>query len=229
MDPSPLAALLRIEALTAAITLALRSPTSERTGPVEVPVGCIAELGIRLLSFNSDMPVKDRTDPTLLTLTMSLLPRLQLAGCQILAQLALATGARLSANASEILGIISRTLITYPLRSPMRAPLLSAYAIILQALGAALDPEEGKKSLARVWRCVLEDVGCIAAEPAMLPGGKEGEKNVNEMRKSKRQKTFDPTESLELAGRKIRVDEIDLKISQQGLASASDPLRLQHY
>lgn len=97
----------------------------------------------------------------------------------------LSLGPRLIGNATDILGTISRTLITYPLRSyvqalfplfarlilmlflhrPMRPTLSTAYSIILTALGAAIDPEEGKKSLARVWRSVLEDIGSIAVEP----------------------------------------------------------------
>lgn len=47
----------------------------------------------------------------------------------------------------------------------MRPALSTAYSIILTALGAAVDPEEGKKSLARVWRSVLEDIGSVAVEP----------------------------------------------------------------
>jgi hypothetical protein len=75
------------------------------------------------------------------------------------------TGSRGVATARVRLGTIARPLTTYALRSPMRSTLATSYSIILSALGAAIDPEEGKKSLARVWRCVLEDIGSIAVEP----------------------------------------------------------------
>lgn len=54
---SPVAALARLEALSHALCYALRTPTSERTGPVEVPVGALVELGIRLVGMSVDMPV----------------------------------------------------------------------------------------------------------------------------------------------------------------------------
>lgn len=47
----------------------------------------------------------------------------------------------------------------------MRPVLSTSYSIILVSLGASVDPEEGKKSLARVWRSVLEDIGSVAVEP----------------------------------------------------------------
>lgn len=48
----------------------------------------------------------------------------------------------------------------------MRPVLSTSYTLILTSLGASVDPEEGKKSLARVWRSVLEDIGSVAVEPA---------------------------------------------------------------
>lgn len=106
---SPLTALARLEALSKVLALVLRTPTSERTGPVDVPVGALVELGVRLVGMNSEMPVritsssflklcvltrlgsqvKERVDPTTLTLSISLLPRLQVVGCHLLAQLGL--------------------------------------------------------------------------------------------------------------------------------------------
>jgi hypothetical protein len=47
----------------------------------------------------------------------------------------------------------------------MRPTLSTTYSLLLSSLGASVDPEEGKKSLARVWRCVLEDIGSVAIEP----------------------------------------------------------------
>lgn len=221
-----IAALERIESLTIALSLALRTPTSEKTGPVEVPVGALSELGVRLVGLNLDTPIKERIDPTLLTLSISLLPRLQFCGAQLLAQLGLCVGSRLVANASDILGTISRTLITYPLRSPMRPVLSTSYSIILESMGASVDPEEGKKSLARVWRTILEDIGSIAADPiaaGVIEEGAGGKKagGGNGKGKNKRARTFDVTESLELAGRKVRIDEIDLRIAERALASTS--------
>lgn len=87
--PSPVSALVRLESLAQALALVLRTPTSERAGAVEVPVGALVELGVRLVGMSSDMPVKERVDPATLTLSVSLLPRLQVAGCQLLAQLGL--------------------------------------------------------------------------------------------------------------------------------------------
>lgn len=59
-DASPMAALSRLEALSQALCLALRAPTSERTGPVDVPVGALVELGVRLVGMSIDMPVSER-------------------------------------------------------------------------------------------------------------------------------------------------------------------------
>lgn len=80
----------RIETLARCICLALRTPTSEKVGSVPVPVGAIAEIGVRLVSINAETPFKDRQDPAQMTLVRSLMPRLQLVGSQILAQLAVA-------------------------------------------------------------------------------------------------------------------------------------------
>ena len=125
-------------------------------------------------------------------------------------------GTPLVSHASEMLGALSRTLTTYPLRSPMRASISTAYSLLLTSLGASLDPEEGKKSLARVWRCVLEDISAVAVEPvaaasAAEEGGKTG-------RKSKKQKTtYDPSESFEK--RRACVEEMDLAIAERALDS----------
>lgn len=57
MDNSPIAALVRIEALSQALALLLRTPTVERVGAVEVPVGALVELGVRLVGLNTETPV----------------------------------------------------------------------------------------------------------------------------------------------------------------------------
>ena len=56
-DRSPLTSLARLEALSKVLGLILRTPTSERTGPVDIPVGALVELGVRLVGMNSEMPV----------------------------------------------------------------------------------------------------------------------------------------------------------------------------
>lgn len=40
-------------------------------------------------------------------------------------------------------------------------------------------------------------------------------------RKNKRQKTYDPSESMNLNGRRARLDELDLYAAERGLASAA--------
>lgn len=40
-------------------------------------------------------------------------------------------------------------------------------------------------------------------------------------RKNKRQKTYDPSENLDLGARRVRLDDIDLAIATRGLASKS--------
>lgn len=67
---SPLNALARLEALSQALCLLLRTPTSEKSGPVEVPVGAIVELGVRLVGMSSDMPVSWFDSQVLETLLM---------------------------------------------------------------------------------------------------------------------------------------------------------------
>lgn len=47
----------------------------------------------------------------------------------------------------------------------MRPTLSTTYSIIHGAIGTAVDPDDGNKHLARVWRSVLEDIGSIAIEP----------------------------------------------------------------
>ncbi|KAL8281544.1 hypothetical protein RQP46_006228 [Phenoliferia psychrophenolica] len=221
-DRSPLTALARLEALSKVLGLILRTPTSERTGPVDVPVGALVELGVRLVGMNSEMPVKERVDPTTLTLSISLLPRLQVVGCHILAQLGLCVGPRLAANAPEVLGAISRTALTYRLRSPMRPALSTTYSLVLESMGASVDPDEGKKSLARVWRSVLEDIGSVAVEPAVVA------QSDIKGRKNKRQKTYDPSESMNLNGRRARLDELDLYAAERGLATLNRLLQSPH-
>lgn len=83
-------ALRRIETLVDCLCRVLSTPTSEKAGNVPIPVGDIVELGNRLVLLNADAPVRERQDPAQVTLVRTLLPRLQLAGCQLLAQLAVA-------------------------------------------------------------------------------------------------------------------------------------------
>ncbi|BGP22323.1 armadillo-type fold domain containing protein [Rhodotorula toruloides] len=224
-DDSPASALSRLESLTRALLLILRTPTTEKAGPVHVPVGALVELGVRLTSFSTESPIKERTDPTLLTATVALTPRLQIQGCQLLAQLALSVGPQLSTHASVILSTLAKTLSSYPVRSPMRPAVSTTYAIVLQALGASLDPEEGKKSLARVWRTVLEDIGAVATEPVVVAQSKEDGKSGGG-RKAKRQKTYDPGESM--AQRRVAIEDVDFEIAERGLATLERLLRCPH-
>lgn len=53
-----MSALSRLEALSQALCLTLRTPTSERTGPIDIPVGALVELGVRLVGMSTDMPVR---------------------------------------------------------------------------------------------------------------------------------------------------------------------------
>lgn len=99
----------------------------------------------------------------------------------------------------------------------MRASLSTTYSLILTSLGASLDPEEGKKSLARVWRCVLEDISAVAVEPVAVAASAEDGKGG---RKNKKQKTtYDPSESFEK--KRAAVEEMDLAIAERALASES--------
>ena len=224
----PISALARLETLNKVVLLALRTPTTEKAGPVTVPLGALVELGVRLASFSTATPIKERTDPSVRTATYALLPRLQIQGCQLLAQLALSTTSQLATHATTILTTLAKTLTTYEPRSPMRPAISTAYALVLQGLGAAVDPEEGKKSLARVWRTVLEDIGAVALEPLVVAQSTgEGAKNGSgsgtgsgsggNSRRAKRQRMYDPSESM--AQRRVAVDEVDLEIAQRGLAS----------
>lgn len=223
-------ALSRLETLNRVLLLALRTPTTEKAGPVAVPLGALLELGVRLAAFSTATPVKERTDPTLRTATYALLPRLQIQGCQLLAQLALATTSQLATHATTILSTLAKTLTTYDVRSPMRPAISTAYAIVLQGLGAAVDPEEGKKSLARVWRTVLEDIGAVALEPLVISqstgesktGGAGGSGSGGNSRRAKRQRMYDPSESM--AQRRVALDDGDLEIARRGLQSESDAL-----
>jgi hypothetical protein len=99
----------------------------------------------------------------------------------------------------------------------MRPALSTTFSVVLSALGAVVDPEEGKKSLARVWRTVLEDIGSVALQPVVVAQG-EGKAGNENGRKAKRQKMFDPSESM--AARRVALDELDLDIAERGLASA---------
>ncbi|BGP05481.1 hypothetical protein JCM10049v2_001287 [Rhodotorula toruloides] len=224
-DDSPASALARLESLNRALLLVLRTPTTEKAGPVPVPVGALVELGVRLASFSTESPIKERTDPTILTATLALTPRLQIQGCQLLAQIALSVSSQLSTHASVILSTLAKTLSSYSVRSPMRPAVSTTYAVVLQALGASVDPEEGKKSLARVWRTVLEDIGAVATEPVVVAHSKEDGKNGGS-RKAKRQKTYDPSESM--AQRRVAIEDVDLEIAERGLATLERLLRCPH-
>lgn len=215
-DDSASSALARLESLNRALILVLRTPTTEKAGTVPVPVGALVELGVRLASFTTESPIKERTDPTVLTATLAFTPRLQIQGCQLLAQIALSAGSHLSTHASVILSTLAKTLSSYPVRSPMRPAVSTTFAVVLQSLGASVDPEEGKKSLARVWRTVMEDIGAVATEPvAVAPSKVEGKTGGS--RKAKRQKTYDPSESM--AQRRVAIEDVDLEIAERGLAS----------
>ncbi|GAA5860686.1 hypothetical protein JCM1840_000340 [Sporobolomyces johnsonii] len=212
-DSSPISAPSRLETLSRVLNLALRTPTTEKAGTVQVPVGALVELGVRMVGMNTEMPVKERVDPTVQTLTMSLLPRIQVMGCQLLAQLGLCVGSQLVMQASTVLSTVARTLSTYPARSPMRPALSTTYSLLLSSLGAAVDPDEGKKSLARVWRSVLEDIGSVALEPVVVANVGTDDKS----RKAKRQKTYDPSESM--TAKRVALDELDLEIAERGLST----------
>ncbi|GAA6062703.1 hypothetical protein JCM10212_004761 [Sporobolomyces blumeae] len=228
-DPtSPFLALDRLETLSKVLLLALRTPTTEKAGPVQVPIGALVELGTRLVSMNSESPMRERVDPTVRTLTLSLLPRVQIVGCQLLAQVGLTVGSHLTVHSSMVLATVARTLNTYPVRSPMRPALSTTYSLLLSAIGASLDPDEASKSLARVWRTVLEDISSVALEPALVTSekGKPGQAGSGggNGRKNKRVKTsYDPSESM--VDQRAAVDERDLEIAEKGLATLERLLR----
>ncbi|GAA5973703.1 hypothetical protein JCM11641_005089 [Rhodosporidiobolus odoratus] len=213
--PAQLSSLQRLEALSRVLLHLLRTPTSEKAGPVSLPVGALVELSLRLCGLSTETPVKERVDPTTRTAVESILPRLQVIGCKLIAQLSLAVGPQLAIHASLILSTLSRTLGTYQPRSPMRPALSTTYSLVLASLGSSIDPEEGKKSLARVWRAVLEDVGGVALEPVVTSAdAKEGSGNG---RKAKRQRTYDPSESM--AQRRVQIGEVEMDIAERGLAT----------
>ncbi|GAA5916410.1 hypothetical protein JCM6882_001551 [Rhodosporidiobolus microsporus] len=222
-----LPSLHRLEALSRVLLLLLRTPTTEKAGSVPVPVGALVEIALRLSGLNLETPVKERVDPTVRTQVEAVaLPRLQIAGCQLAAQLSLTVGSQLAAHASAMLSTLARTLGTYAPRSPMRPALSTTYSVVLGALGASVDPEEGKRSLARVWRTVLEDIGGVAIEPVLVSAdGKDGKEGGNS-RKAKRQRTYDPSESM--AARRVAVEELDLDIAERGLATLERLLGTPH-
>ncbi|GAA5862531.1 hypothetical protein JCM8547_002095 [Rhodosporidiobolus lusitaniae] len=226
-DPTPHSLLSRLESLSTVLLLTLRTPTTERAGPVPIPVPSLVELSLRLLSFTSAAPVAERTDPSVLTAVLALSPRLQLVGARLAAQLALTLGgSTLALHASTILSTLARTLGTYVPRSPMRPALSGAFSIVLQALGGSVDPEEGKKSLARVWRTVLEDIGAVALEPVVSSGEKGGKEGGGNGRRAKRQRMYDPSESMER--RRVSVGEVDLEIAERGLETLERLLLTPH-
>ncbi|GAA5924901.1 uncharacterized protein JCM15063_005765 [Sporobolomyces koalae] len=226
---SPFPALARLETLAKVLLLTLRTPATEKAGQVSIPIGALVELGTRLVAMNREMPVKERTDPTIHTLVISLVPRLQIVGCQILAQLGLCVGTQLVGFSNMVLGTVARTLSTYEIRSPMRPALSTTYSLLVSSLSAHIDPNEASKSLSRVWRTVLEDISSVALEPVnaaitekTAPG--QGGKKPQEGRKNKRVKTsFDPTESM--VEKRAAVDERDLEIAIKGLETLERLLR----
>lgn len=114
---SPFPALARLETLSLVLLKALRTPSTEKAGEVSIPVGALVELGVRMVGFNRESPTKERVDPTVHTLTMSLVPKIQVLGCQLLAQLGLCVGTKMVGFSTVVLGTIARTLSTYEVRS----------------------------------------------------------------------------------------------------------------
>ncbi|SCV72503.1 BQ2448_4040 [Microbotryum intermedium] len=225
----------RIEVLAEVLRGILRTPTTDRVGAVPIPLGALCELSVRLLSLHAETPVRERIDPTLVQSVTSFLPRLQLAGAQLVAQTAACVGIRLAPHSDEIFTTLISTLATYAPRSPMRAMLTSTFSVLLQHLGASIDPEEGKRSLARVWRVVLEDIGAVAVEPTLVTLNKDGgtardgtSNTANSGRKNKKQRTYDPSEALALSGKRPHLDETDLEIALQSLNTLSELLSHPH-
>lgn len=99
----------------------------------------------------------------------------------------------------------------------MRASLSTTYSLLLTSLGASLDPEEGKKSLARVWRCVLEDISAVAVEPVTVAASAEGADGKGGRKNKKQKTTYDPSESF--TKKRAAVEEMDLAIAERALAS----------
>jgi hypothetical protein len=87
--PAPSSALLsRLDSLSYTLCYLLRTPTTERAGSVPVPIGALAELGVRLISLNEETSVKERVDPAVVRTVYASLGRLQVAGGRILATVA---------------------------------------------------------------------------------------------------------------------------------------------
>jgi len=110
----------------------------------------------------------------------------------------------------------------------MRPVLSISYSLIFTSLSSSLDPSEASKSLARVWRTLLEDISSVALEPlnvtttekTQLNGNGGAGKKVVEGRKNgtKRMKeSFDPSESM--VRLRSAVDELDLDIAIKALSS----------
>ncbi|GAA5902037.1 uncharacterized protein JCM6883_000472 [Sporobolomyces salmoneus] len=227
---SPFPALARLETLSLVLLKALRTPSTEKAGEVSIPVGALVELGVRMVGFNRESPTKERVDPTVHTLTMSLVPKIQVLGCQLLAQLGLCVGTKMVGFSNVVLGTIARTLSTYEVRSPMRPALSTTYSLLANSLSSHLDPNEASKSLSRVWRSLLEDISSVALEPLNVnvastektAAGKGAGRQ--EGRKNKRVKTsFDPTESM--VDTRAAVDKRDLEITIKGLETLERLLR----
>ncbi|GAA5984343.1 hypothetical protein JCM5350_001024 [Sporobolomyces pararoseus] len=225
---TPFPALARLETFSRVLLKTLRTPTTEKAGEVSIPVGALVELGVRMAGFSRESPVKERVDPMIHTLTLSILPKVQIVGCQILAQLGLCVGTKMVGFSNMVLGTVARTLSTYEIRSPMRPALSTTYSLLVNSLSAHLDPNEASKSLSRVWRTVLEDISSVALEPLNVNVTTSEKtaagKRQQEGRKNKRVKTsFDPTESM--VDTRAAVDERDLEIAIKGLETLERLLR----
>jgi hypothetical protein len=114
---TPFPALTRLEVLSRVLLKTLRTPTTEKAGQVSIPVGALVELGVRMVGFNRESPIKERVDPTVHTLTLTILPQVQVVGCQLLAQLGLCIGTKMIGFSNMVLGTVARTLSTYEVRS----------------------------------------------------------------------------------------------------------------
>lgn len=136
--PAPVSLLQsRLDSLAYTLCYLLRTPTTERAGPVPVPIGAIVELGVRLMSLNEETALKERVDPSVARAVYASLGRLQIAGGRILATVAArcvvllmcrpsfsdqpssdySTGQAMLPYASDVLAAIANTLTTCPLRS----------------------------------------------------------------------------------------------------------------
>lgn len=95
----------------------LRTPTTEKAGEVSIPLGALVELGVRMVGFNRESPTKERVDPTVHTLVLSVVPKIEILGCQLLAQIGLCVGTKMVGFSNVVLGTVARTLSTYEVRS----------------------------------------------------------------------------------------------------------------